>query len=71
MIEVITFDLIKNPLKKARLAEIATKIIDWLEPVNISEPESDELIYILISNADSNEKSNYENVIFENRKRTS
>ncbi|MBK6285458.1 MAG: hypothetical protein IPF54_24835 [Draconibacterium sp.] len=71
MIEVITSDLIKNPLKKARLAENATKIIDWLEPVNISEPELDELIYILISNADSKEKSNYENVIFENRKRTS
>ncbi|HPE76777.1 MAG TPA: hypothetical protein PLC80_11860 [Draconibacterium sp.] len=71
MIEVITSDLIKNPLKQAGLAENATKIIDWLKPVNISEPESDELIYILISIADSNEKSNYENVIFENRKRTS
>jgi len=71
MIEVVSPDLIKNPLKQAGIQQNAIKISDWLEAVNIIEPMPDELIYILISEADGKEKLNFRNVTFENRKRTS
>jgi len=71
MIEVISPDLTRNPLKEAGISEKAIKISDWLGAVNINEPKPDELIYILISNVDDKEKLNYQNVAFENRKRTS
>jgi len=70
MVEVISSDLIKNPLKEAGITENAKEISGWLEAVNISEPMSDEMIYILISDVDGKEKLNYKNATFENRKRT-
>jgi hypothetical protein len=71
MIEVISPDLIKNSLKQAGIQQNAIKISDWLEAVSINEPMQDELIYILISEADGKEKLNFRNVTFENRKRMS
>lgn len=70
MIEVISSDLSKNSLKQAAIAESAIKISDLIEAVRISEPGVDELIYILISDVDGNKSLNYQNVTFENRKKT-
>ena len=36
MIEIISPDLIKNPLKQAGIQQNAIKISDWLEAVNIN-----------------------------------
>ena len=71
MIEVISPDLIRNPLKHAGIEDNAAKISNWLEALSISEPGSDELIYIVISDVDEKDKLNYKNVTFENLKKTS
>jgi hypothetical protein len=71
MIEVQSPDLIKQALKQSEIEGKAAKISNWLNAVSISEPMFDELIYILISDGDSKEKRNYQNITFEHRKKTS